>query len=177
LATAVYKPTSADVRKVRVATKLQIAHKDFEMMRLNLSRFSIVAVALCATLVHAAPPTVTVDGRTVKFPDMQPRVMYNHVMVPLRGVFELMHANVDFDFGAQRITCVKDDATVQLMLGDKEARVNGEKVLFDAPATLSHGRTLVPVSFLAQALGARVEWDDANQTVRIQTPRYARQKA
>jgi len=145
------------------------------MKLLTLSRIGIVGVTLCAALVQAAPPTVTVDGRTVNFPDMQPRFMYNHVMVPLRGVFERMHANVDWDFGAQRITCVKDDATVQLMLGDKEARVNGQKVLFDAPATLSHGRTLVPVSFLAQALGARVEWDDASQTVKITTPARLRQ--
>ena len=146
------------------------------MKHSNLTRATIAALAICAPLVEAAPPYVSVDGQTVDFPDMQPRFMNNHVMVPLRGVFERLHANVDWNGKLQQITCVKDDATVQLYLGSNEAKVNGEKILFDAPATLSHGRTLVPLRFLSQALGAKVEWDDASQTVKVMTPRYARER-
>jgi hypothetical protein len=152
------------------------------MKHLSLVRLSTLGLTLCAIQVQAAPatesvaaPRVMVDGQYVKFPDTQPRFMYNHVMVPMRGVFEKLHANVDWNGGMHQITCVNDRATVKLILGDNEARVNGEKIIFDAPATLSHGRTLVPLQFLAQSLGARVQWDNATQTVHVLSPKYSRE--
>ncbi|HLK16528.1 MAG TPA: copper amine oxidase N-terminal domain-containing protein [Fimbriimonadaceae bacterium] len=140
----------------------------------NLSRSLVVAAGLLAVGAYASPPTVLVDGRPVEFPDMQPRFLNDRVMVPLRGVFEQMHANVIWNPQTEKIMCVGDNSTVELRLGDNEARVDGQKIMFDAPATLSHGRTLVPLRFLAQSLGARVRWDNDTQTVRIETPRYER---
>lgn len=151
--------------------RAEAREEDIESMNpVLVFRTAAIAASLATRLAFAGPPNVTVDGHDVRFPDMQPRMIVNHVMVPLRGVFEKMHANVDYDATRQRITCIKDDATVQLILGDKVATVNGQTIYFDAPAMLSHGRTLVPLRFLAQALGAQVDWDDVHQTVKITSP-------
>ena len=147
------------------------------MKRIAITGIGILGLGLCLGVQANQPPSangphVSVDGQMVKFPDMQPRFMNNHVMVPIRGVFERLHANVDWNGDAHQVTCVNDQATVQLNLGDSEAVVNGRKILFDAPVTMSHGRTLVPLQFLAQSLGAHVQWDDGSQTVRIQSHNF-----
>ena len=47
------------------------------------------------------------------------------------------------------------------------ASVNGEVTELDVPARLVDGRTLVPLRFVSEALGAQVKWDDPTQTVTI----------
>lgn len=45
-------------------------------------------------------------------------------------------------------------------------KVNGKYIIFpEAPPTVINGRTMVPARPLAEALGAKVEWDAANRTV------------
>lgn len=45
--------------------------------------------------------------------------------------------------------------------------VNGTTVKTDVPAQVVNGRTMVPVRFVSEALGAKVEWDEKNQSVNI----------
>jgi len=43
--------------------------------------------------------------------------------------------------------------------------VDGKEVQSDVPPQVIDGRTLVPARFLAEALGAKVEWDESQKTV------------
>lgn len=45
--------------------------------------------------------------------------------------------------------------------------VNGQEIKTDIAPQLINGRVLVPVRFVAEALGAKVEWDQKNQAVLI----------
>lgn len=47
--------------------------------------------------------------------------------------------------------------------------VNGKEVRSDVPAQVIRGRTMVPARFLAEALGAKVEWDEKNNAVVVTT--------
>ena len=42
-----------------------------------------------------------------------------------------------------------------------------EKIELDVAPQVIDGRTLVPARFIAEALGAKVEWDESTQTVNI----------
>lgn len=49
--------------------------------------------------------------------------------------------------------------------------VNGQEIVFpDAPPQMINGRVMVPARPLAEALGAKVEWDEANQAVIVTKP-------
>jgi len=45
--------------------------------------------------------------------------------------------------------------------------VNGQKIETDVPPQIINGRTMVPVRFVSEALGADVEWDGMNRRVLI----------
>jgi len=47
--------------------------------------------------------------------------------------------------------------------------VDGQEVSGDVPAINFYGRTLVPVRFVSEALGAEVDWDQATETALITT--------
>lgn len=50
--------------------------------------------------------------------------------------------------------------------------VNGQEIKPDVPPQIVDGRTMVPVRWVAEALGAEVEWNQQNNTVNINTPDY-----
>lgn len=45
--------------------------------------------------------------------------------------------------------------------------VNGQEIYSDVPPQIINGRTMVPIRFVAEALGANVQWDERTQTVSI----------
>lgn len=48
--------------------------------------------------------------------------------------------------------------------------VNGKEIACDQPPIIESGRTLVPIRAAAEALGARVDWDQAGYAVNIALP-------
>ena len=113
--------------------------------------------------------TVTVNGASIAFAGTPPREVNNAVLVPLRGVFQALNATVNYNPVTRVINAQKGSATVVLPLGATSATVNGQTQALSQPAQVVGGTTLVPLRFVAQALGAYVEWHAASSTVEIKT--------
>src|SRR2546423_638992 len=112
---------------------------------------------------------VMVNGQPVMFNDAQPRMINGRVMVPLRGVFENMGANVHWFEATRTVEATKGPTDVLLNIGNSIARVNGRPVTLDVPPLLIADNTMVPLRFVSEALGADVSWDNQAQTVLITT--------
>jgi hypothetical protein len=58
-------------------------------------------------------------------------------------------------------------ATAGIALAEQPIKliVNGTEIQCDVPPQVINGRTMVPARFLAEALGARVEWDETRNAV------------
>jgi hypothetical protein len=64
-------------------------------------------------------------------------------------------------------TIVKGDRVVQVKIGSKVMLINGASITMDVAPEVKDGRTMLPFRWIAQALGASVEWDEATQTVTL----------
>ncbi|MGO8672466.1 MAG: copper amine oxidase N-terminal domain-containing protein [Capsulimonadaceae bacterium] len=117
-----------------------------------------------------APISVAVNGSPVSFTGVAPMETNGAVLVPLRGVFQAMGASVDYNSNTHTIFARKGNATVVLPLGATVAAVNGEAQTLSQPAVVVDGTTLVPLRFIAEALGGYVEWHEADESVAITTP-------
>ena len=58
---------------------------------------------------------------------------------------------------------------VKLQIGNKTGYVNGEAKKLDAAPIIRNSRTMLPVRFVAESLGATVGWDGATSTVTVTT--------
>ncbi|MDO4481329.1 MAG: leucine-rich repeat protein [Bacillota bacterium] len=58
--------------------------------------------------------------------------------------------------------------TITLQIGSNEAVVNNAKKELDSAPIISQDRTMVPVRFIAEAFGAKVDWDGSTRTVTIE---------
>ncbi|WP_338591493.1 CotH kinase family protein [Paenibacillus sp. Y5S-9] len=111
--------------------------------------------------------TVTLDGKSITFPDQDPLQQSGRVMVPVNAILEAMGAEVTWDKTAKTVTAVLNDQTLVLKIGSSTATVNGETLEIDAPAIIQNSRTLVPVRFISEGLGLTVDWDQTAAQVSL----------
>lgn len=105
--------------------------------------------------------SVFVSGNAVdftKYDNVLPALDNGRTLVPLRALVEALNASVSWDSGSMEITIVKGNKTVVLKIDSDIAYVDGEKMILDAPARLSSGRTMIPLRFVGEAFGEAVGW-------------------
>lgn len=67
-----------------------------------------------------------------------PRSLYKgSTMVPMRGVFEALNAQLECDGATQTVTATKDHTTIKLIIGNNYAYVNGQKVVLTTEAIIT----------------------------------------
>ncbi len=93
------------------------------------------------------------------------------IMVPVRFVSLATGADeVNWDPEQQRVTVIRGDTTLELIIGSTQLSRNGEIIQMDTPAEIQSigdglGRTMIPVAHLAQALDVEYEWNAETRTV------------
>lgn len=96
-----------------------------------------------------------------------PVIEDDRTLVPMRFLFEVMGANVEWDNNSQTATVNRDDDIISFSINEREANVNGKKKNMDVPARLINDKTLIPLRFLSEELGFNVEWDETTLTATI----------
>ncbi len=113
--------------------------------------------------------TVKLNNLKVEFSDQKPVLVNNRTMVPMRAIFEKFGAEVKWDEATRSVTGTKGAMKVNLTIDQAIAFNNGKEVTLDVPAQIIGGRTMVPLRFIGEALGAQVGWDGSTKTVSITT--------
>ena len=89
-------------------------------------------------------------------------------LVPLRFVSEALGAKVDWLAETAQVAITDDGREIILTTGSVDVLVNGQKTSIDCtPVILPPGRTLVPLRFVSEALGATVDYDNATKVITI----------
>ncbi|NLW08191.1 MAG: DUF1343 domain-containing protein [Clostridia bacterium] len=117
----------------------------------------------------SAALSVYVDGRPVVF-DAAPYIdASDRIMVPLRAIGEALDAQVDWDGVKRTITVRKNGRKSIFTVGSTKAFIGGVWVSMDTSPVIRDGRTIVPARYVAESIGARVNWDGATRSVRIES--------
>ena len=113
--------------------------------------------ALAQAESEPSPVNVIIDGEIIEF-DVEPQIIAGRTLVPMRGIFEHLGAEVFWHEETRRVTARRelDEQAVSLTIGSLWAVVNGEDVELDAPPMLYGNRTLIPMRFVAESFGADV---------------------
>lgn len=115
-----------------------------------------------STAIFASSPSIAISNEKLPINAVSEK---GRVLVPLRAIFESLGARVDYDSATKTITGHQDGKVIILRIDDKVATIDGKKVKLDVPASIIKGSTLVPVRFIGESLGAKVDWH--NNTVLI----------
>ena len=69
----------------------------------------------------------------------------------------------------KQIEYLANRTLIGLQIGENKALVNGEWKTFDTKPVIVNGRTMVPLRFISETMGAKVDWDGTTRTVYIWT--------
>lgn len=119
---------------------------------------------------------VLVNDQVIDFTDengnvVEPKIINSRTMVPMRKIFEVFGANVEWEETTQTITATTENKTLVLQINNQEATVKSgdteEKIMLDSAPVIYDSRTLVPVRFIAESLELHVGWVPETRTVVI----------
>jgi hypothetical protein len=102
--------------------------------------------------------SVYVGGRPVPM-QVPGAFMCGHLVVQLDDLARGLGAGVTFDGATQSATVERGGANVHLVLGSSAMTVGGETRTLPVAPFIFEGHTLAPLRPVAEALGARVDWD------------------
>jgi hypothetical protein len=118
--------------------------------------------------------TVMFNDKEISF-SVMPEITNGRTMVPMRYICEAMGSSVEWDGATQSITIKRHVTTdnaewkdeIKMTVGSNKIIVNGEEQTMDCAPMIVNGRTLVPARFIAQAMGADVNWNGEDRVVEI----------
>lgn len=105
--------------------------------------------------------------------DVAPKIVNNRTMLPARFVAENLGATVEWNGETRQVTIAGkhlvtgEEVVIVITIDADVATVNGEEVKLDSAAFIENDRTYTPVRFIAEDLGADVEWVGAENKVVI----------
>jgi hypothetical protein len=112
-----------------------------------------------------------VNGQ-VQSMDTAPVISDGRTLLPIRYVATPLNAIVSWDQAQQMVTVTLGSKTIQLVIGQSSATVNGATTPIDSTnpgvtPVIIDGRTMLPLRFIAESLGCQVNWNQAQQLVTV----------
>ncbi len=121
---------------------------------------------LFTTSAFAGPIQIMIENQYLNL-DVSPIIENGRTLVPVRAIFESLGATVEWDSVTKTVEGKYNDTIIKLIIDSDTALINEDEVKLDVPAKIVDGRTLVPARFVAESLGAKVDWDESSKTVLI----------
>jgi hypothetical protein len=111
---------------------------------------------------------VTLNGQPLQT-SVAPIQRNGRTLVPMRDIFQALGASVNWNGYTQSIAATRGETNVGLQMGRRAASINGRTVSLDQAPILYRGSTMVPLRFVSEAMGAKVNWNGAAEIAAITT--------
>ena len=97
---------------------------------------------------------------------------WSRTVVPIRAIVEALGGTIEWDGVARKVTIHFNGTTIELWIDNPKARVNGtakwiDENNHDVKPIIVNSRTMLPLRFVAENLGCKVEWDASTRTITI----------
>lgn len=136
-----------------------------------------VVALLCVLMFLALHQPVRADNNQYRImlngkyldTDLTPINTNGSIYVPMRLIFESLHAEVTYLPEEGKVTGKKGDIMIELQLGNTTAYNNGQPILLPGPPMIVKNSVYVPIRFVSESLGASVFWKSDIRAVVIET--------
>ncbi len=134
----------------------------------NTSHYGAIVLRLgnnYAKWNQTTPLKISVNGYLLNTGNTPPVVVSDRTLVPMRVIFEALGAGVAWNDAEQAVYVIGNKKLIIMKIGSTDVLVNGETVVSDVPIQTINDRTMVPVRFVSDLLGAEVNYDEIQGAV------------
>lgn len=115
-------------------------------------------------------PLVLINDKPQLPLEASPFIHNGRTMVPVRLIAETFGAEVLWDSVTRGIIITLNDTVIAMQIGNTLVMVNGIEKKLDAPPIIRSGRTFLPLRFISEAFGAKVDYENATRKITILYP-------
>jgi hypothetical protein len=136
--------------------------------------YNINIIKTIVIVLQIGKSTFTVNGISNTL-DSPPVIKNSRTLLPIRAIIESLGGTVGWDATAKKVTINLGNNTIELWIGKNTAKVNGVNTPIDSTNNkvvpeIINSRTMLPLRFVTENLGATVNWDGTTQTITITYP-------
>ncbi|RUT35530.1 copper amine oxidase N-terminal domain-containing protein [Paenibacillus zeisoli] len=131
-------------------------------MKKWISLVILILTIFASPSAYAADQTIRIDTVPV-VSEVRPEVRDNRIMVPLRVIGESLGAEVEYS--KSQVTLTADGMRVTLQPNSGTAVKNGATVKLDVKTYVKNNRIYVPLRFIAETFGCKVNYSKSGVTV------------
>ena len=130
----------------------------------NETKVTINFMLKVALRLRIGNATAYLNGNALQM-DVKPYLKYNmHTMVPFRIIAESIGAVVGWDGATRKVSYEFRGIKIFVWIGSKQAQITDasgktRNLTMLAEPEIVNGRTLIPLRFVSEALGAKVDWN------------------
>ncbi len=100
---------------------------------------------------------------------------WGRTVVPIRAIVEALGGTIEWDGVARKVTIHFNGTTIELWIDNPKARVNGtakwiDENNHDVKPIIVNSRTMLPLRFVAENLGCKVDWNGTTRTITLTYP-------
>ncbi|WP_066504062.1 copper amine oxidase N-terminal domain-containing protein [Abyssisolibacter fermentans] len=161
-----FKSLKNDMHSVILERKAMIKSKytEEEMQKLKEAEEKIIEDQPEAKIL----PVDSIFSKSAKFKfDTPPVIKYGRTLIPVRAITEGFKANVEWKPDTKEAVVTKGETEIVLQLDSNIAIVNGEEIELDVKSGMLNNRMYVPLRFILENLGLKIDWDEENETIEI----------
>lgn len=147
----------------------ELAGDDADDPVASAANATIVSPTAAEAVMTIGDTTMVVNGEEVEM-DVVPYIKDGRTMLPVRfaaNAVGVSDDNILWDGVNRKVTILKGDRVIQFTIDSNVMLLNGAAITMDVAPEILAGRTMLPVRYIAQALGADIDWDPDTQTVTI----------
>ena len=158
--TRLEKDAAGNTVMVKLGGTYDPVTKTFTFYTDKFSFYTVMQVKNLATISVTIDSNIAIVNGEYKQIDVPPMIINNRTMVPLRFIGEALGAEVNWMAETRTVIIALNGREVKMIIDQSTSEM-------DTPPTIREGRTLVPVRFISESLGADVVWYPSNKTVSI----------
>lgn len=132
--------------------------------------FTVIIVLFTFSAAGAAATVKVYVNEAQIISDTPAVIVNNYTMLPFRVILNslgISDSQIIYDDISKSIEIKYERNFIFLSVGQNAAIVNDSIIFLDTLPYIENGRTMVPVRFISESLGADVRWDEANKIVYI----------
>jgi len=142
-------------------------------------KFSFLSLAICIMLLlsftvttASARTTIAVHFNNTPLSFSTPPVTRSgRTFLPLRDAMILVGANsVSWDQPTRTATIVHGNTVISIPAGSRTALINNKPVIMDTLPISVNNRMFIPIRFIADSTGTKIEWNSTIRTINIVRP-------
>lgn len=114
-------------------------------------------------------PVMTINGKESNIDNegTTPVVVDNRTLLPVRALVEGIGGTVEWNPNTQTVTLTYKDDEIRLTINQAAAYLNDKEQTLDVTPVIINDRTMLPIRFIAESFGYKVDWTQETQTVTI----------